>query len=109
MRIRESDQKYKDNTFGAPEHRREAPLTEQQQQACVSASATVGVLLPHICRRNERHAPVAEMDEAQLKEHVAASSRSLPIALTQRSRPLPPPAGTARNARSSPRCQRPTA
>ena len=44
MRIRESDQKYKDNTFGAPEHRREAPLTEQQQQACVSASATVGAL-----------------------------------------------------------------
>ena len=94
MRIRESDQKYKDNTFGAPEHRREAPLTKQQQQACVSASATVGVLLPYICRRNEKHTPVAEMDEAQLTEHVAASSSSLPIAHTQRSRPPPPPAGT---------------
>ena len=43
-RIRESDQKYKDKTFGAPEYRREAPLTKRQQQACVSASATVGAL-----------------------------------------------------------------
>ena len=94
MRIRESDRKYKDNTFGAPEHRREAPLTEQQQQACVSASATVVALVPYICRRNEIRPPVAEMNPDQLKKHVAASSRSLPIAHIQRSRPLPPPAGT---------------
>ena len=59
-RIRESDQKYKDNTFGAAEHRREAPLTEQQQQACVSASATGGAFLRYICRRDEHNAKVNE-------------------------------------------------
>ena len=32
---------------------------------------------------------VADMDEAQLAKRVAASSRSLPIAHTQRSRPCP--------------------
>ena len=74
------------------------PPTKQQQEACVSASATVGVLLRYICRRDERNAkynvPVADMTEDQFKKHVAASSRSLPIAHTQRARPLPPPAGT---------------
>ena len=47
--------RYKDRTFGAAEHRREAPLTEQQQQACVSAPATVA-LLRYICRRDEANA-----------------------------------------------------
>ena len=75
------------------------PPTKQQQQACVSASATAGALLPYICRRDEavasrEYTPVAEMNPDQLKKHVAASSRSLPIAHTQRARPLPPPAGT---------------
>ena len=72
-------------------------LEKEQQQACASASATAGALLPYICRRDERnariHPPVADMTEDQLKKHVAAS-RSLPIAHTQRLRPLPPPAGT---------------
>ena len=77
--------------------------TEAQQQKCVSASATIGALLRYICRRDEikanakhraRYVTVPEMTEDQLKKHVAASSRSLPIAHIQRSRPLPPPAGT---------------
>ena len=72
--------------------------TESQQQKCVSAPATAGALLPYICRRDEHNAkynvPVADMTEDQFKKHVAASSSSLVIAHTQRSRPLPPPAGT---------------
>ena len=95
MRIRESDRKYKDKTFGWGQERED--LEKEQQQACVAASATIGALLPYICRRDDRNArivQVAAMTADQLTEHVAASSRSLPIAHTQRSRPLPPPAGT---------------
>jgi len=79
------------------------PLTKQQQEACVAASATVA-LLRYICRRDERNATararyvtVPEMTDEQLEKHVAASTRSLPIAHAQRSRPLPPPAGTAKS------------
>ena len=76
-------------------------LEKEQQQACVSAPATAGALLPYICRRDEHNAkynvPVADMTEDQFKKHVAASSSSLVIAHTQRSRPLPPPAGTAKS------------
>ena len=32
------------------------PLTKQQQEACVSASATVGAFLRYICRRDEANA-----------------------------------------------------
>ena len=78
-------------------------LTDEQRQACVSASATVGALLRYICRRDElkakaraRYVTVPEMTDEQLEKHVAASTRSLPIAHAQRSRPLPPPAGTER-------------
>ena len=77
--------------------------TESQQQKCVSASATVGAFLRYICRRDERnkgrrarYVTVPEMTDEQLEKHVAASTRSLPIARIQRSRPLPPP-GTAKS------------
>ena len=42
MRIRESDRKYKDKTFGWGQERED--LEKEQQQACVSAAATVGAL-----------------------------------------------------------------
>jgi hypothetical protein len=32
------------------------PLTKQQQEACVAASATVGAFLRYICRRDKRNA-----------------------------------------------------
>ena len=32
------------------------PLTKQQQEACVSASATIGAFLRYICRRDEANA-----------------------------------------------------
>ena len=32
------------------------PLTKEQQQACVSASATVRAFLRYICRRDEKNA-----------------------------------------------------
>ena len=61
----------------------------------------VGAFLRYICRRDElnataraRYVTVPEMTDEQLEKHVAASTRSLPIAHAQRSRPLPPPAGT---------------
>ena len=36
------------------------PLTKQQQEACVAASATVGALLRYICRRDDKNAKSSE-------------------------------------------------
>ena len=36
------------------------PRTKQQQEACVSASATIGAFLRYICRRDEANAKSKE-------------------------------------------------
>ena len=51
MRIRKKDQKYKDKTFGWGQ--KPEDLEKEQQEACVSASATVGAFLRYICRREQ--------------------------------------------------------
>ena len=72
----ERAQKSKDRTFGAAKSR-EKP-TKQQQQACVSASATVGACYePGLHERDERkpkfYTPVTEMNLDQLAKHVAVT------------------------------------
>jgi hypothetical protein len=64
------------------------PLTKQQQEACVAASATVGAFLRYICRReqhnedNQKYRTIKfgygqdpnNLTEAQQQAYVSASS-----------------------------------
>ena len=78
MRIRESDRKYKDKTFGWGQERED--LEKEQQQACVATSATIGALLPYICRRDEANAkygwglPPDQLTAEQQQAYVSTSS-----------------------------------
>ena len=51
MARKEEQRKKEKEEFG---YGQTGPLTKQQQEACVSASATVGAFLRYICRREQK-------------------------------------------------------